>query len=253
MLMKNYIKLLNKIVGILVISSLAACAHVGSDQQANQGANQEPNIDPWESWNRPVTSFNDGVDRVLLKPVAKGYRFVMPDVGEKAVDRFFDNLGEVSNLVNNLLQGQPGQAMNSTGRFLVNSTLGVGGFFEVANSMGMEKQDSEDFGQTLGVWGVKSGPYLVIPFLGPSTLRDTPSRVVDWQLDPVNYVEDEATQYSLNGVDLIQTRATLLDSEALISGDRYLFIRDAYLQRREYLVKDGATDDDDVDDFLDDF
>ena len=103
------------------------------------------------------------------------------------------------------------------------------------------------------VWGVQSGPYFVIPFLGPSTLRDAPSLVVDWQLDPVNQVDDETVQYTLNGVDLIQSRATLLDAEALISGDRYLFIRDAYLQRRDYLVKDGATADDDVDDFLDDF
>lgn len=222
---------------------LSGCAHVGSGEA--------PENDPWIAWNKPVHSFNDGVDSILLKPLAKGYRFIMPSFGEIAVTRFFDNLGEVSNAVNNLLQWQPKQAANSTGRLLVNSTLGIGGLFEVAEHMGMEKQDPEDFGQTLGVWGVGSGPYFVIPFLGPSTLRDTPSRAVDWALDPVNYASDDAVRVGVNALDLVQTRASLLDSELLISGDRYEFIRDAYLQRREYLLKDGEIEDD-FDDFLDD-
>lgn len=227
----------------LLLSYLTGCA--------SAGAGEAPDNDPWIGWNKPVASFNDTVDSILLKPLAKGYRFVMPSFGEVAVARFFDNLGEVSNAVNNLLQGQPGQAANSTGRLLVNSTLGVAGLFEVAEHMGMEKQDPEDFGQTLGVWGVGSGPYFVIPFLGPSTLRDTPSRAVDWYLDPVNYASDEAVRVGANALDLVQTRASLLDSERLISGDRYEFIRDAYLQRRDYLLKDGEIEDD-FDDFLDD-
>lgn len=231
--------------GVLLASTLylAACAHVEPGE--------EPNPDPLEAWNKPVHSFNDKVDSIVLKPLAKGYRVVMPGAGEDAVDRFFDNLGEVSNAVNNLLQGEPVEAVQSTGRLLVNSTLGVAGLFEVANSMGLEKQDPEDFGQTLGVWGVKSGPYFVIPFLGPSTLRDAPSRVVDWQLDPVNHIDHDETRYTFTAVDLIQTRASLLDTERLISGDRYIFIRDAYLQRRDYLIKDGEIEDD-FDDFLDD-
>lgn len=236
-------KTLSQVAALLFLVTTVGCAHVDEYGQ--------PDPDPWESWNRPVTSFNDTVDKIALKPLAVGYRKVMPEVGEDAVGRFFDNLGEVSNAVNNLLQGEPVEAAESTGRFLVNSTLGVAGLFEVANSMGLEKEDGEDFGQTLGVWGVGSGPYFVIPFLGPSTLRDAPAGVVDYYLDPVNYVEDTAASNVLTGVGLIHARAGLLDSEALISGDRYIFIRDAYLQRRDYLINDGELDDD-FSDFLDD-
>ena len=152
-----------------------------------------------------------------------------------------------------MLQGEPKQAGNSTGRLLVNSTLGVGGIFEVASLLGLEKQDPEDFGQTLGVWGVGPGPYLVIPFMGPSTLRDAPSLAVDWALDPVNYIDEDIVRIPITGADLVQTRASLLDNERLISGDIYLFVRDAYLQRREFLINDGELEDDDLDDFLDDF
>lgn len=230
-------------ISILALLCMTACAHVEPGQ--------EPNPDPWESWNRPVSSFNDAVDGVVLKPLATGYRTVMPDAGEEAVDRFFDNLAEVSNAVNNLLQGEPVEAAQSTGRLLLNSTLGIGGLFEVASSMGLRKGDVEDFGQTLAVWGVKSGPYLVLPILGPSTLRDTPALAADWYLDPVSHIEKDKVRSPLAAADLVQTRASFLDSEALISGDRYTFIRDAYLQRREYMIRDGAIDDD-FDDFLDD-
>jgi len=234
-----------KALGLSLVLLLNSCATVEPGQ--------EPNPDPWEAWNRPVSSFNYILDRAILKPLAIGYRAVTPQFGEDAIGRIFSNVGEINNLVNNLLQGQPLQSGNSTGRFLVNSTIGLGGVFDVAAKLGLEKQDPEDFGQTLATWGVGSGPYLVLPFLGPSTLRDGPGLVVDWFLDPVNYIDEESIRYSINAMDLVETRASLLDAERLISGDYYLFVRDAYLQRREFLINDGELEEDDFDDFLDDF
>lgn len=244
LLMINQTSTIKILILSLMLLVLPSCATVEPGQ--------EPNPDPWEAWNRPVSSFNYALDRAILRPLAIGYRTVMPQFGEDAVSRIFGNVGEVNSLVNNLLQGQPKQAGNSTGRFLVNSTLGVGGIFDVASLLGLEKQDPEDFGQTLGVWGVGPGPYFVIPFMGPSTLRDAPSLAVDALLDPVNYIDEDVIRIPINGVDLIETRASLLENERLITGDIYIFIRDVYLQRREFLIKDGELEDD-SDDFLDDF
>ena len=243
--MKSRIGVLKTLGLSLVLLLLHSCATVEPGQ--------EPNPDPWEAWNRPVTSFNLALDKAILRPLAVGYRWITPQFGEDAIGRIFSNVGEISNLFNNLLQGEPLEAGNSTGRFLVNSTLGLGGIFDVANTLGLKKQDPEDFGQTLGVWGVESGPYLVLPFLGPSTLRDGPSRVVDWFLDPVNYIDENSIMFPINGVELIDLRSSLIENEGLISGDVYLFIRDAYLQRREFLIDDGELTESGFDDFLDDF
>lgn len=211
----------------------------------------EPNPDPFESWNRKVFTFNDWADRYMLRPVAVGYTKVTPDPVERGISRMFSNIGEVPTVLNSLLQGKPSRAANSTGRFLVNSTVGLLGFFDVARHVGLEKAEGEDFGQTLGRWGVPSGPYVVLPLLGSSTLRDAPSLLVDMYANPIYYMEDEGARLGVVAVGVVSTRANLLDAETLISGDRYLFIRDVYLQRREFLVRDGEVEDDfgDFDDY----
>lgn len=200
--------------------------------------------DPWEGFNRKVFVFNDTLDTYALKPVAKGYRAVTPDPVEDGISRMFSNLGEIVNVLNDVLQGKFSQAGNDTGRFLVNTTVGLVGFFDVAKDFGMPKSDGEDFGQTLGVWGVNDGPYVVLPLLGPSTLRDAPARFVDHLVNPVNEIDDIPTRNTIYGVDVVSTRADLLKAEELIKGDKYSFIRDVYLQRREYLLNDGDVEDD---------
>lgn len=210
---------------------------------------QDEVYDPLESWNRGVFAFNETADQYLLRPAAKGYRAITPDPIEKGIERIFSNLAEVPRAVNGLLQGRFGQAANDSGRFLINSTIGLVGFFDVASEMGLKKHDGADFGQTLGKWGVGGGPYLVLPFLGPSTLRDGPARYVDTVLNPQWHIDDTRTRNVLMGMRLLSTRAQLLDAESLISGDKYIFMRDVYLQRRAYLIGDGEA----VDTFGDDF
>lgn len=155
----------------------------------------------------------------------------------------FGNIGDVGNLANNLLQGKLHNAGVDTGRLIFNTTFGVLGFFDVAKHMGLQKSN-EDFGQTLGVWGLESGPYLVIPFLGPSTVRDAAGRVPDSFLTPYPYIDHVPTRNVTRGVQVVDTRANLLQAERLVSGDKYIFIRNAYLQSREFKVKDGQVEDD---------
>lgn len=207
--------------------------------------------DPFEAYNRTMFTINDYADRYVLKPVAQGYRAVVPDPVERTVLRVFDNVGEVVNVANDLLQGKFAQAGNDTGRLLINSTLGLVGMFDVAADLGLKKSDGEDFGQTLGKWGVGSGPYLVLPLLGASTLRDGPARFVDGFVNPVNGIDHVPTRNTITGTDLLTTRAAFLDAEDLISGDKYTFTRDVYLQRRTYLVNDGQFDDSFGDDYGD--
>jgi phospholipid-binding lipoprotein MlaA len=169
---------------------------------------------------------------------------VTPDPVEDGISRMFSNVGEIVNVVNDLLQGKFRQAGNDTGRFLVNTTVGLVGIFDVADDFGMPKNDGEDFGQTLGTWGVGSGPYVVLPLLGPSTMRDGPAKLVDFLVDPVSEIDHVPTRNTVYGVDVVSTRADLLKAEELIKGDKYSFIRDVYLPRREYLLKDGNVEDD---------
>ena len=199
--------------------------------------------DPWEGFNRPIFRFNDTVDTYALKPIAQGYRAVTPQFVEDGVHNVFGNIGDVGNLANNLLQGKLHNAGVDTSRLIFNTTFGLLGFFDVAKHMGLRKSD-EDFGQTLGVWGLDSGPYLVIPFLGPSTVRDAAGRVPDSFLQPYPYMDHVPTRNVTMGVEVIDTRANLLQAERLISGDKYIFIRNAYLQSREFKVKDGQVEDD---------
>ncbi len=226
------------------VMALAVSALVSTSSFA-QPDTEARNPDPWEGFNRGVYKFNDGVDRFFLKPVAQGYQAITPDPVEDGISNVFDNIFEVRNIINDVLQWKWGQAANDTGRFLVNSTVGIVGLFDVAQHIGMPENDGgEDFGQTLAVWGVGSGPYLMIPFLGPSTLRDGAGMPIDMQMDLVSYIDHVPTRNTTYGVRIVSDRAGLLEAEALMSGDRYTFIRDAYLQRREYLIKDGAVEDD---------
>lgn len=210
-------------------------------------ADTEPS-DPLESYNRAMFSFNDGADRWVLKPVAKTYRFVTPDFLESGVSRMFSNLGEILNIVNDVLQGKVGQAGNDTGRLLLNSTFGIAGFFDVARHAGLEKSDGEDFGQTFATWGVSEGAYVVLPFLGPSTLRDAPGLLLDSVFDPIGEIDHVPTRNQIYGTKVVSTRAGLLEAEKLVKGDKYTFVRDVYLQRREFLVNDGEIEDDFGDD-----
>jgi phospholipid-binding lipoprotein MlaA len=213
------------------------------------------NRDPWEPVNRKIFAFNDTADRYLLKPVAKGYQKITPDPVETGIRNFFSNVGEVPIIINDLLQLEFAEAGNDTGRFVINTTVGLAGIFDVASKMGLPK-NTQDFGLTMAHWGVKSGPYVVVPFLGPFTVRDGFGAIVNSQADLLfNAVDHVPTRNTLWGTKLVDGRASLLAAESLISGDRYTFLRDVYLQQRDFLVNDGVVEDDFGDDALgeDDF
>jgi phospholipid-binding lipoprotein MlaA len=180
----------------------------------------------------------------VAKPVAKAYKKVTPRVVRTGVSNALSNLNTVSTIINDVLQGKMRQAGQDSGRFLLNSTLGLAGLFDPASAAGFANND-EDFGQTLGKWGVKPGPYLMLPFLGPTNVRDGLARIPDQYTYPVNYLEDDSTRYIIRAVDLLDLRAGLLDLDAQLerSYDRYAFVRNAWMQRREFLVKDGNVDD----------
>lgn len=227
---------MQKVVLAVFALCLAGCATVPSGKP-------DPR-DPWERFNRSSYAFNDRLDRAIAKPVAKAYKKVTPRVVRTGISNFFSNLGSITTIVNDLLQGKFKDAGRDTGRFVMNSTVGIGGIFDPATDVGIGRGD-EDFGQTLGKWGVKPGPYLMLPILGPSTVRDSIARIPDQFTDPVMYLEDDSTRYILNGVSFLDLRAGLLDLDAQIesSYDKYAFIRNAWLQRREFVVTDGNVED----------
>jgi len=199
--------------------------------------------DPWQGFNRTVYGFNDTLDQALLKPTARGYQAIAPDFVESGVRNFFSNINDVSVAVNNLLQGKVENAFSDVGRVLINTTVGLLGLFDVASDMGLQKHN-EDFGQTLAAWGVDSGPYLMLPFFGPSTLRDSTSVPVDnFLLNPINHIDmEKSDRMYVMAVDVVSVRAELLSLEKTvdeIATDKYSFIREAYLDRRNYLVHDG--------------
>lgn len=196
--------------------------------------------DPWEPLNRATFEFNDAADRVVLKPVAEAYESVVPAYGRARVNNFFDNLEDLGTSLNNALQGKLPEAINDLGRVVVNTTFGVLGLWDVASDLGVEK-NREDFGQTLGAWGVGPGPYFVIPLLGPSTARDAPARAVDpsWYYGEVL---EGSLEWGLWGLDQVRSRANLLKAGSILEQaalDRYTFVRDAWLQRRRSQVYDG--------------
>lgn len=206
----------------------------------SQAASEE---DPWETFNRPVFLFNDTLDTWFLKPITQGYQSVTPQFMEEGVDNVFSNIGDVGNLANDLLQGKFHAAGVDTARLLVNTTAGFLGVFDVAQRMGLTRND-EDFGQTLGVWGIVSGPYVVLPLLGPSTPRDGLGLAVNRFTTAYPYMEHIPSRNTAYASDIVNNRAKLLKAENVILGDKYVFIRNAYLQNREFRVQDGQVKDD---------
>jgi phospholipid-binding lipoprotein MlaA len=209
--------------------------------------------DPFEGFNRSIFAFNEGVDKVILKPVAKGYKAIMPEPLNQGVTNFFSNLDDVVVIANDLLQFKLTQAASDTGRIVLNSTVGLLGFFDVASQVGLTKHD-EDFGQTLGYWGIGNGPYIVLPLFGPSSARDAFGFGTDTFLDPLYYYAGSkngiktVAPYAAKAVD---ERSDLLAAEKVLNTaalDKYAYLRDAYLARREYLVYDGNPPEDEEDD-----
>jgi phospholipid-binding lipoprotein MlaA len=215
---------------LLLAGTLAGCATSGGNP-----------ADPLEPLNRVVFGFNDTADNAVIKPVAKAYRAVLPGIVRTGVSNFFSNLEDVWISVNDVLQGKFQQGVDDFGRFLFNSTFGIAGIFDFASELGFQKHN-EDFGQTLGSWGVGSGAYLVVPFLGPSTIRDGFGLLLDTRADLVFYIDGVPVHNSLYGTRAIGNRANLLDASSVIDEaalDKYSFVREAWLQRRRNLVHDG--------------
>jgi phospholipid-binding lipoprotein MlaA len=203
--------------------------------------------DPWESWNRGVFGFNDAVDTAVLQPVAKGYQKVTPSVVQKGVGNFFGNLTDMWSVVNNALALRPKETGDSVGRVMLNTTVGLLGVIDVASDLGIDRHTA-DFGLTLARWGVGNGPYVVLPLLGSSTLRDTAGLPVDNWGNPINQMGDEATRTGMTVVKVVDKRAQLLGAGRVLDGaalDKYTFVRDAYLQRRRNQVYDGNPPEDD--------
>ncbi len=229
--MKTMLRRFAGLILLAAMGTLGGCATTGGNPK-----------DPLEGFNRAMFSFNDGLDKAIIKPVATGYKTVMPDIARTGVTNFFANLGDLWIGVNNVLQGKIGAGVSDIGRFLMNSTAGILGLFDVASAAGLEKHN-EDFGQTLGRWGVGSGAYVVLPILGPSNIRDGLSLLtLDWRGDPLWYVDNIPARNELIVARVVDTRANVLDSTRLVEDaalDHYTFVRDAYLQRRRSLIYDG--------------
>jgi phospholipid-binding lipoprotein MlaA len=215
---------------IAMLAFLSGCASTYNNPQ-----------DPYEGYNRAMYKFNDALDKAVIKPVAQGYDAVVPEPISWGISNFFSNLNEITVIINDLLQGKFQQAAHDAGRFGLNTTVGVLGIFDVAGHAGYKK-NNEDFGQTLGVWGAEPGAYVVLPLFGPRTVRDSFGLVGDMFTDPVMYVEGDDARLALAGTRLIDTRARLLKAGKVLAeatDDEYSYVRDAYLQRRQYLVHDG--------------
>ena len=207
--------------------------------------------DPFEDLNRDIFAFNEKLDEKILKPTALLYRKVTPQFARTGVSNFFSNLEEIDTTINQVLQGEIKYAFNDAGRFVINTTIGLFGLIDVASKMGLERHQ-EDFGQTLGVWGISSGPYIMLPFLGPSNPRDLLSRPISSYLSGTFAMEENDVKFTLVGIDALETRERLLDAETLIIGDKYIFVKDAYVQSREYEINNGSTEDDVFLDDMDD-
>ena len=217
----------------LSLVALSGCAGVPS-------VDQEYEPDRLENMNRGIYQFNDAMDRALIKPPAKAYRRIVPAPVARRVRNFFTNLAAPVDIINNMLQGKFKPGFSDLGRFLFNSTVGLAGLFDPAGKIGMERHP-EDFGQTLAVWGVGQGPYIVLPFFGANTLRDIVGWIVDLPLDPLIRLDDNSSRLGLFALKAITIRVSLLPAERALeeSLDPYVFLREAYLQRRRYEIYDG--------------
>jgi phospholipid-binding lipoprotein MlaA len=222
-------------LGIVFAMIVSACVTLPPNSQRSPQ-------DPWESWNRGVYKVNDKLDRAFAKPVARTYVRFVPHPIRTGVSNFLGNLRMTTVMINDALQGKFLAAGNDLGRFLLNSTVGLGGILDPATPAGLARND-EDFGQTLGHWGVHPGPFVELPILGPSDLRDAPSKLVDAYTNPQGYIRNTGVKWGLYGVYLVDTRAALLPLDETLKNvyDPYAFVRDAYLQRRAYLVSDGKS------------
>jgi len=221
-----------------IASALVGCASIPA------GVQPSPQ-DPWESFNRSVFEFNEGLDAYVLKPVVAGYRFVLPEFVREGIYNFFSNYSDIYTALYNLLQGKPAYAFNDFMRVVVNTTMGLGGLLDLATPAGLEKH-KEDWGQTLGVWGVPAGPYVVLPFFGPSNVRDTFGTAADLESDYLfRLLPDVALRNSLTGLRVVNARNTYYEAGDLLDGaaiDKYSFMRDAYIQRRQYQINEGRDD-----------
>ncbi|MEH6518958.1 MAG: VacJ family lipoprotein [Halioglobus sp.] len=200
------------------------------------------NPDPLESINRPLFALNNTLDRFLVRPIAVGYDFIMPAPAQRGVGNFFANIYDFSSALNAVLQGRFEGAAQGGGRFLVNSTVGVLGVFDVATPIGIRPYRT-DFGHTLAIWGLPPGPYVMVPLYGPRTIRSGTGTIVDTYTSVPTYIDNVPLRNSIWGLELVDGRSRLLNAEQLMSGDRYIFVRDAYLQQRKYFVSDGEVED----------
>ena len=226
---------IKRVVLLVTITALVGCASIPA------GVEPSPH-DPWESFNRSVFEFNEGLDAYLLKPVVAGYRFILPEFVRQGIYNFFSNYNDIYTALFNLLQGRLDYAFNDLMRVAVNTTMGLGGLLDLATPGGLEKH-KEDWGQTLGVWGVPAGPYVVLPFFGPSNVRDAFGTVADLESDYLfRFLPDVALRNSVTGLRVVNARNTYYEAGDLLDGaaiDKYSFMRDAYIQRREYQINEG--------------
>ena len=239
---------------VLVASLLVSTSFLGgcaSTIPATPREDRAPS-DPWEPMNRRIYTFNDNLDRVTFKPAARAYEAILPRPIRSGIGNFFENLKAPLHIVNNLLQFKLKDSVIETTRFVANSTVGLGGLLDVGSDIGLDSQP-EDFGQTLAVWGVPDGPYVVLPVFGPKTLRDSLALPLDYAADPLLYYEFDRERYALLALRTVDLRADLFTAEALIedSYDRYLTLRESYLQNRRFVIYDGEPPVDE--DFYDDF
>lgn len=238
-----------KLSRYILLSFLILLAAPGwAEEEQHLSDREHHNPDPLEAINRPIFAMNDAFDRFLLKPVSTGYDWITPDPVQRGVGNMFANMYDFNAAINGVLQWRWQGAGRATGRFLINSTLGLLGIFDVATSMGISPYRT-DFGHTLAIWGVKPGPYVMVPFFGPRTFRSGTGTIVDTYTSIPTYIDNVRLRNSIWGLELVDGRARLLKADDLISGDRYIFIREAYLQDRETFVNDGVMVEDDFSDF----
>ncbi len=229
---------LKRLVLLGIATAMVGCASIPA------GVEPSPH-DPWEPFNRSVFEFNEGLDAYLLKPVVAGYRFVLPEFVRDGIYNFFSNYSDIYTALQNLLQGKPDYAFSDLMRVVVNTTFGLGGLIDMATPGGLPKH-KEDWGQTFGVWGIPSGPYVVLPFFGPSNVRDTFGTAADMESDYLfRLLPDVALRNSITGLRVVNARNTYYEAGDLLDGaaiDKYSFMRDAYIQRREYQINEGRED-----------
>jgi phospholipid-binding lipoprotein MlaA len=223
-------KLMTQFGGLVLLAMLGGCATTSNDPK-----------DPLEGWNRGVQTFNDNLDDYAMKPVARGYRWVTPSFVDRGVTNFFSNINDIGVTINDLLQFKVSQTGMDLSRFIINTVAGIGGFIDVADMIDLPKHD-EDFDQTMGVWGIPSGPYLVLPFFGPSSPRGVGGMIGDAAMNPISYLDSGIITGGLFAVNAADLRADNLSTEKIATEaaiDRYAFFKSAYFQRREYLINDG--------------